>query len=65
MFDDFFGKLLPSEGFFQHQHFFVKIPLHGFAANQAPKQCLKSKLRTTGMLSTDKVLILLKKYEND
>ena len=37
MFDDFFGKLLTSGDFFRHQHFFAKIPLHGFEANQVPR----------------------------
>ena len=37
MFDDFFGMLLPFGGFFQRQHFFVEIPLHGFEANQVPR----------------------------
>lgn len=38
MSDDFFGKLLTSEDFFQRQHFFAEILLHGFEANQVPKK---------------------------
>ena len=37
MSDDFFGKLLTSGDFFLRQHFFAEIPLHGFEANQVPK----------------------------
>ena len=37
MSDDFFGKLLLSEGFFQHPRFFLEIPPHDFEANQAPE----------------------------
>ena len=37
MSDDFFGKLLTSGDFFRRQHFFAKIPLHGFEANQVPR----------------------------